>query len=656
MIAPLALSTATTVDSGIIVDVPRRTIARSNRGPCLVPAQRGVIPNQKDPAAVKEWVAAAGHPTAVDLFCGAGGLSLGLQDAGFSVLVGADSDPASVKSHSANLASLGYCGDLSDQRAFLKQMRAWGIDRVDLVAGGVPCQPFSRAGRSKIRSLVDEGRRPSVDPRASLWRSFIEIVRGLRPRAVLLENVPDLTVWNNGAILASICQALVRLGYQTDAVLLNAFDYGVPQHRARLVVVATRPGLSFQWPEQSRRTTVRDAIGDLPPVPPAHLEDRIEYDGSSTWLQSRLRRGMSDDQSQLVFDHVTRDVRPDDAEAFSLMAEGGTYADLPQRLQRYRSDIFDDKYKRLAWDGLSRSITAHVAKDGYWYIHPSQDRTLSVRETARIQTFPDWFRFAGHRSSQFRQIGNAVPPLLAEAVGAQLALTLSAPTRRGPRRGPARSFRKALLAWHQDNRREIPWRESGEPWTVLVAERCLGRAPSQRISTVYRDVLAAAPSPAAFCRIDSDSTLRLKAIGVGSAAEEIAAVAEAVLKLHDGRLPTSEQGLLSLPRVGAYLASTVMVYGANTSTVILDTGTARLAGRIRGSRLQSGNWQARLDLQQLAGESGADRAFNSALSDLAYTVCRPAEPLCGQCPVMRHCATGRQRALQDDTMRRRHVG
>ena len=118
-----------------------------------------------------------------------------------------------------------------------------------------------------------------------------------------------------------------------------------------------------------------------------------------------------------IHDHITRDVRPDDAEAFALLGEGQTYADLPERLQRYRSDIFTDKYKRLAWDEVSRSITAHIAKDGYWYIHPEQHRTLSIREAARVQTFPDWFRFAGQPTHRLSQIGNAVPPLLGEALG-----------------------------------------------------------------------------------------------------------------------------------------------------------------------------------------------------------------------------------------------
>lgn len=617
-------------------------MARPLRGRYLLPTHRHPLPDRSDAHAVREWLSKRPGPSAVDLFCGAGGLSLGLRDAGFSVLVGADSDPSSVESHSANLGSLGYCGDLSDHRAFLDQMRAWGINRVDLVAGGVPCQPFSRAGRSKIRSLVDEGRRPALDPRAGLWRSFVEIVRRLQPRAVLLENVPDLTVWNDGAILAGICQALNRLGYQTDAMLLNAFDYGVPQHRSRLMVVATRPGLRYEWPAASGRATVRDAIADLPPVPPAHVEDRIGYDGASTGLQQRLRNGVTEEDAAWIYDHVTRDVRPDDAEAFSLMSEGGTYADLPARLQRYRADIFDDKYKRLTWDGLSRSITAHVAKDGYWYIHPDQDRTLSVRETARIQTFPDWFRFAGHRSAQFRQIGNAVPPLLAEAVGRQLRVTLSAITRRGRPHGPFRSFRNAILRWHASNGRVLPWRKSGDPWTVLLAERCLGRASADRIAVAYPKLVAAAGSPESITAQGSAAVADLRAMGIRKATEDIASIADEVVTQHGGSLPTTEPGLLSLPRVGDYLASTVRVYGHNVPTVILDHSSARLAKRIRGSRLLPGNWQARLDLQQLAGEEGPDMAFNAAVSDLANLVCRATDPLCPDCPVRLHCATGRQ--------------
>ena len=136
-------------------------------------------------------------------------------------------------------------------------------------------------------------------------------------------------------------------------------------------------------------TTLRDAIGDLPPVPPAQRAERIPYFGSRERRSSSgCATGCPREDLASVYDHITRDVRPDDAEAFALLGEGQTYVDLPMHLRRYRSDIFTDKYKRLAWDEVSRSITAHIAKDGYWYIHPQQHRTLSVREAARVQTFP----------------------------------------------------------------------------------------------------------------------------------------------------------------------------------------------------------------------------------------------------------------------------
>ena len=128
----------------------------------------------------------------------------------------------------------------------------------------------------------------------------------------------------------------------------------------------------------------------------------------------------------MIRDHITRAVRPDDAQIYSHMKPGDTYLDTPERLRRYRSDIFDDKYLRLSFNDLSRTITAHIAKDGYWYIHPRENRTLSIREAARIQTFPDRFHFAGPPSARFQQIGNAVPPMLASAIASSLLRTHSA--------------------------------------------------------------------------------------------------------------------------------------------------------------------------------------------------------------------------------------
>ena len=232
------------------------------------------------------------------------------------------------------------------------------------------------------------------------------VVDHLKPRAVLVENVPDLPSWDDGSVLMALYESLRDLGYAVEARVLDAFQYGVPQHRARLILIGLRDTAAFEWPEPvDGITTLRNAISDLPPVPPAQRAERVPYFGPRTPFQERMRRDVADHDRTVVCDHLTRDVRADDAEAFALLEEGQTYTDLPMHLRRYRSDIFTDKYKRLSWDQVSRSITAHIAKDGYWYIHPQQNRTLSVREAARVQTFPDWFRFAGHPTQRFHQIG-----------------------------------------------------------------------------------------------------------------------------------------------------------------------------------------------------------------------------------------------------------
>jgi DNA (cytosine-5)-methyltransferase 1 len=601
-------------------------------------------PDPLDLVAVRRWVREDDAPTAIDLFCGAGGLSLGLADAGFRVVVGADHDAASVQTHLANIGGLAYHGDLTDPGDLLDHLREWRIGELDLLAGGVPCQPFSRAGRSKIRSLVDGGQRSHDDPRAQMWRSFIAVARALKPRAVLLENVPDLAVWDEGAVLVGFCDSLRELGYVTHAAIVDAHAHGVPQHRSRLFVVAVKPGVQFEWPTAQKHTPdVQEAIGDLPVVPPAQRVERLPYDGPQTDLQRRLRRGVSDDQANCLDDHITRDVRADDAEAFALLKEGQTYADLPARLQRYRVDIFSDKYKRLEWRGLSRSITAHIAKDGYWYIHPDQHRTLSVREAARIQTFPDWFRFAGQPSLRYRQIGNAVPPLLAEAIGVQVRQALDRPPKRGRPRGSGATFRELLLRWHVKNARAFPWRGCEEPWHILMAEMCLHRTRAGQVETIYQSLVALAPDSAAMVERAAQVRNKLRSLGLRWRVEKLLEVASVLVDQHDGVVPDTDVELLSLPGVGDYVANAVLCFGFGRRAVLLDTNTERIIGRVAG-RSTVRRWQLRLDLYEIAGAPGADPAFNYALLDLGALVCRANKPACSRCPVRRHCASGRDNA------------
>ena len=597
-------------------------------------------PDPTNLADVRRWVSRAPSPTAIDLFCGAGGLSLGLRDAGFSVLVGADCDECSIETHAANIAGLTYHGDLSDPAELLEHIDAWGIRRVDLVAGGPPCQPFSRAGSSKIRSLVRAGARGEHDPRAQLWRSFVAVVEHVRPKAVVIENVPDLPAWDDGAVLIGFYESLRELGYEVDARILDAFQFGVPQHRARLFIVGLRSRRSMHWPEPSGLSpTLRDAIGDLPPVPPAQRQERIRYFGApDTPLQQELRGRLEGEHARWIHDHITRDVRPDDAEAFRLLGEGQTYEDLPEHLRRYRSDIFTDKYKRLAWDQVSRSITAHIAKDGYWYIHPEQHRTLSIREAARVQTFPDSFRFAGEPSHRLRQIGNAVPPLLAARLGGCLRESLMSRPRRAT--ATAEPFRRDLLRWHATTARRFPWREAGlDSWLVLMAEMCLHRTRADQVVPVFESLRRLAPTPEAMVNRREESLDAMRSLGLRWRAKGIIATAETLVRDHSGVVPDDELMLRSLPGVGDYVAQAVLCFGFGRRAVLVDTNTHRITARLNGREVTR-RWQIRLDLYRLAGARGPDAEFNYALLDLGALVCRAGEPRCGECPVRRHCSHG----------------
>ncbi len=578
----------------------------------------------------------------VDVFCGAGGLSLGLQDAGFTVLVGADNDPWAVETHTASVGGIGYTGDLTDPADFLEHLTGWGIQSADLVVGGVPCQPFSRAGHSKLKDLIRAGLRPDDDPRAALWQSFMHVVERLNPSVVLIENVPDLPRWDDGAVLIGFLESFRDLGYSVDARVMDCFLYGVPQHRARLFIVATKDTGSFHWPEPTGEfTTLRDAIGDLPVVPGGQRHEKLHYRSRHplTDFQRRMRtacRGAG--RKHVIHDHITRAVRPDDFEAFELLGEGQTYADLPERLRRYRSDIFTDKYKRLAWNELSRTITAHLAKDGYWYIHPEQHRTLSVRETARIQTFPDHVRFAGPPSHRYRQIGNAVPPLMGQILGLSIARALNDTALTS--RVRTQDVRTLLLDWHSTHSRSFPWRTTKlDPWHVLMAEMCLHRTRADQVAPVFQALLRIAPTPQAMIDNSDEALDAMRSLGLRWRAENLINAAATLLELFGGRVPDNDLELRLLPGVGDYVAQAVLCFGFGRRATLVDTNTARIISRLSG-RTETTRWQMRLDLHRLAGAHGPDAEFNYALLDLGALICRAGTPQCDGCPLRERCLTG----------------
>lgn len=405
---------------------------------------------------------------ALDLFSGAGGLGLGVEEAGWRVVASTEINQQAIETHQANFRGLSFDVDMSNQESLNGFVDKFKEIEIDLIVGGPPCQPFSRAGRSKIRNLVEKGKRQPEDKRKELWRGFVYVVKKIKPRAVIMENVPDIALGDGFLVVRTIAQNLEDMGYDVEYRLVDAWRYGVPQHRKRFFLVGRNDGEGITWPPPNESTvTVKDAISDLPRLDGGRGARQLPYTEISLSEFAREMRGSKD--QAFVYDHETRAVRPDDLEAFKLMTSDTKYSDLPEHLRRYRDDIFNDKYKRLHWEKLSRTITAHIAKDGYWYIHPEEHRTLTIREAARIQTFPDYFRFCGTRSHAFTQIGNAVPPLLGKAIATSLIPAEDTSNRRDKKRLSVRELRNLLEKETKKFTKEYWWCFPAEHVTQLYA-------------------------------------------------------------------------------------------------------------------------------------------------------------------------------------------
>ncbi len=427
---------------------------------------------------------------ACDLFCGAGGLSLGLRESGIRTILAVDHDSAAVDTHRAWFGGLTADWDLADPTVIDKIVDLVDSAGIDLLVGGPPCQPFSRAGQAKIRELVRQGKREPHDQRRELWRSFIEVATNAKClRGVLMENVPQIATMDEMRILRNMVETLEVEGYNVVTEILRASDYGVPQHRPRFFLAAVRNRGRFDWPTPAKRVHLETAIGDLyDPEKPLETGWNAAHAAGWTYPNTTddglsdfaLRARSSPDRSDRVLDHITREVNSRDQKIFETFQVGHKYGDIDDELRDYRDDAFTDKYHRLDPDSFCRTITAHMAKDGYWYIHPIEDRTLTIREAARVQTFPDWFRFAGPPTTQLRQIGNAVPPLLAEHLGRALR---DAITDRRPGPAPTEAIAEHLAEWIRQTVASQP----GEDPAVGPLEKRLVRWRLLVGSTFHKD-------------------------------------------------------------------------------------------------------------------------------------------------------------------------
>ncbi len=397
---------------------------------------------------------------AVSLFAGCGGFCEGVESAGFTINCAVELDCYAAETYRYNFPSTPlFEGDIS---RFLAggddHIRKYDLRNVDLVFGGPPCQGFSQIGM-----------RDPADKRNGLYKQFAKVVKLLKPGVFLMENVPNLLLLNRGSYRDSILRKFAEIGYANAAYLsVNAADFGVPQRRQRIILVGIRDrdmvegsladlcmsalaGLRVRRP-----FVVREAIGDLPravtgsgetlPYPPkgdlSAFQRMMRLDCESEMYGRRMKRERGIGKGPiLLHNHHTKEIQERRLKLISLLKPGQKADSLPKEVW---NGCRPGKWRRLNPDGPSYTILAQMHRDLSEWVHPSLNRWITVREAARLQSFHDGFVFRSSEWQQLKQIGNAVPPLLAYAL-AEMALTILARIKKRPHGGRFRRVASDLF-------------------------------------------------------------------------------------------------------------------------------------------------------------------------------------------------------------------
>ena len=395
----------------------------------------------------------------IDLFSGAGGLSEGFMKAGFTPIAHVETDKKACYTLETRLTYFNaqkenksqfyydYISHKISREVFLENCGSSEISEsvintliggesnkvifekidkiaqgrnIDLIIGGPPCQAYSVVGRARDKNKMQN------DPRNFLYIQYAKFLKKYKPKVFVFENVMGLITADKGSYFKSMQTSFKRIGYELGYSIQKSEDFGVLQKRRRIILIGWQKGINFKYPEFSKARgnyTIKDIFSDLQKLKPGEQEMVTKYTNSTTEYLERfgIRNGID-----FVTQHIARPHNERDLSIYKIAinkwlkkSERLKYPDLPRELKTHKNEnSFVDRYKVVDINGLSHTMVAHIAKDGHYYIYPDleQIRSISVREAARIQSFPDDFYFEGGRSAAFRQIGNAVPPLMATAI------------------------------------------------------------------------------------------------------------------------------------------------------------------------------------------------------------------------------------------------
>ena len=398
--------------------------------------------------------------TFIDLFAGCGGLTEGFYKQGFTALTHVEFDHYACESLRTRMKHYGYPEkkisvlekDITNEDildCIENEIKKQTINNqiVDLIIGGPPCQSFSSLGRAKDENGMQN------DPRNFLFESYEKILTHFKPKIFVFENVTGLLTAKLGkektvnVILKKLGQKYNLIKNPNDMVL-NSCDYGVPQIRKRIILIGVRKDIKIDPKEiykgiikthyntetsdkekvdKKKFVTVKDAIADLPSLKPGQGEKKIKH-SVKVWNDFLETVRAKDDR--IIFDHIARNHNEADKKRYYAMSKNKwTFQDMLEKkpaLNHLKQRVFNNSYVVQFWDLPARTIIAHLYKDGNQFIHPdcNQERTLTPREAARLQSFPDDFVFEGSKTQQYKQIGNAVPPLMAEAIAKSIKKAL----------------------------------------------------------------------------------------------------------------------------------------------------------------------------------------------------------------------------------------
>lgn len=363
---------------------------------------------------------------ALDLFAGAGGFSQGLRMAGIHTVAAVEFNAQIAKTYQHNHPETTMIVDdiknVSTQQIidiFREQNKT-----CDVIVGGPPCQGFSMAGyriRAKTSFLEDK--------RNYLFKEYIRIVKDLQPKVFIIENVPGILNYNDGAVKEEIYETFQAMGYQLQSNVLCAANYGVPQFRNRAFFIGNKLGIDPEmfFPQitnsDGNYVTVYDAISDLPEVNAGEGQELTAYktDAELTEYQKLMVS-----KTGLVYNHESSHHKPETLQLLSMIKQGQTMKDLPEHLRT--KSVHSGAYGRMEYNKPAYTLTTRLNTPSVGRItHPVQNRTITPREAARIQSFPDDYRFLGDITSVGMQIGNAVPPLLAKCLGEKIIKLIALP-------------------------------------------------------------------------------------------------------------------------------------------------------------------------------------------------------------------------------------